>query len=124
MDIRKELRNALIEREELHKKIQSLSAQYLNSNPDRYIYVSDHALVRYLERVMDIELKGDTDTEKLRSAPFSPEHIRKFMMSKADEIEIVSKGKNFHETEECVLVCRALTIVTVMNKEGNKNDME
>jgi len=117
MDVRFELKTLLKERELLHNKIQKLSAKYVEEYDDRLIFVTDHAIVRYMERVLEMELVGETDQDKIKNSNIPPQNIRKLMLTYEDEKEIVLKGKNFHETEQCVLICQGLAVVTVIRKD-------
>jgi hypothetical protein len=118
MDTRKELKELLKKREELHTDIQRLSVKYVEEYKDgRLIYITDHAIVRYMERILGMQLEGNTDREKIEHSNIPPENIRKLMLSKDDETEIVLRGKNFHETDNCVLVCQTLAVVTVIKKQ-------
>ena len=113
MSVREELRQLHIDREENMKNIQKLTHAYLKEEGP-YIYISDHAIVRYMERVKGFQFIGQTDQEKIEELTMPPERIRKQILSTEEQKEILSKNIKFYKKGDFKYVINNLTLITII----------
>lgn len=83
-----------------------------------YIYFTDHAMVRYLERVENILLLGNTDQEKLHSYPGDLTAIRKEILPAERQKHILWNDiDNYRISDKVYLVIKGLAVVTVIKRK-------
>ncbi len=81
---------------------------------DRGIYISDHAIVRYLERVKGQEFDDSlTDENKLKDCGYIG-HIRDEMLSLDEDREILRNRKSFFFKDGYGYIIKELAVVTVL----------
>ena len=102
--------------EQLKKTQDELTKQYIDEYSN-YYYVSDHSLVRYIERVQNILLLGNTDEEKLLSYPGDLTHFRKTAMPKEIQLAMLEHKRGWHKHNNITYVTRNLTLVTIIKKK-------
>jgi len=114
-------------REQIHKldeKLEELKAErremvreYIKEE-ESYLYVSDHAIVRYLERECGVDLMGSTDQERLSNYNGSLEKVRKRVVSVEQQKQIMYQNiENFRISDDCYVVVKGLTVVTVIKRK-------
>ena len=119
----KELRDQIKEkmrlRDKLNEELQVLMNEYVKT-PGPYIYISEHAIVRFMERVKGFEFKAKEDTDKIKELPYPPEKIRAEIMSVDEQREAAIKRVRFWKKNGFVYVINALTLITVYRE--NKDE--
>ncbi len=85
-----------------------------------YIYISDHALVRYIERIENILLLGNTDKEKLASFNVDLGYYRRKVLSKEEQRRILKEDKGWFRKDNVTFIVKNLTLITVIKKGKNK----
>jgi len=110
------MRYAIVALQEALDHIKALReqkvAQYLSTDPD-IIYISDHAKVRYLERIEHIKLYGHNDKERLRSACANTKGLEERMLSIEERRMIVKEGLSEYTRGNARFVIKNLKAVTV-----------
>ena len=102
----------------LREERRDMVRQYIEEETN-YLYVTDHAIVRYLERVENILLTGDTDQDKLRNYTGCLELVRKDILSKEQQKQIMYQNiQNFRISKDCYVVVKGLTVVTVIKRKN------
>jgi hypothetical protein len=114
---RKELKELLIQKTELQKKIDSLIEEYITETQgDNLLFITDHAIVRYMERVKGYNFKSDNDKDKIKELSRSPESIRKEMLSYDDQLRIIRQKGERYNKGNVVYITKNLAVITVMIK--------
>ena len=119
MNIRQTLIDTLAKRDSLSKKITTLQQQYLNEYTD-YIYITDHAIIRYLERVMGIGThtfegsENERVTQYLKIANMSGQQVRDKILSHGEQRTIVQQGIKRYRKDDMIYVIANLSLVTVL----------
>jgi hypothetical protein len=117
------LKTLYAKKDELHQKIQSLTEDYIKELDGKCgIYITEHAMVRYLERVRNFTIvKGATDIETLyltckthdiHSLPM----LRKEILTDSECLEILRRQKSFYQVNrgfKYTLVIKELAVVTI-----------
>lgn len=73
----------------------------MGKNFEAPVTVSDHALVRYMERVMNLDL------DSIRQQILTPERVSAI---KAGAVEIIGG--------DCTLRCKNRTVITIVKEKG------
>ena len=110
--IRKQIAETYSQIEALKSLRESQLKDYI-STTSNYIYISDHALVRYLERVENILLLGNTDKEKLQSFP-NHQVYRQDIFSKDEQKTILKQDKGYFVRNGYTYILRNLTLITII----------
>lgn len=117
MRSRDKLKELYQAKEELTEAINSETEEYIfDLNGKHGIYITDHAIVRYLERV-----KGYTypphmsDESKLEVCQWTPQSIRKEMLTLEEDRIILTKQLNFFNRGDYGYVVKNMAIVTVVS---------
>ncbi len=112
----------LFAKESLQLRISTAKEKYIKACQDTpMIYVSDHAMVRYLERVLGVTLgdqedEGDKLHTYLRKQNLSVHALRKEMLSIAEMKHIVSNEISRYTKGDYIYIINKLAMVTVYNK--------
>lgn len=123
----------LIDKERAFKKVEEkmfqIRSDYIRSrNGDNCIFISDHAIVRFLERVMGRKLNhGSTDTETLQNYSkkykTSIRDVRDLILKQKEMRHIVLNGLDRYEKKVgfkgqgiMVVVIKNLTVTTIYMK--------
>ena len=117
MKIREHLKKLYREKHNIHGQIASKTSAYINAlEPDEHgIYITDHAIVRYLERVCGVVFPCDlSDEDKLKWYKVPPETVRKEMLTLEDDRTILNKQKGFYIKYDYAYIIKELTLVTVI----------
>ena len=117
MDTRKQLKELYAERAEVDSSIQAMTHNYLlDLKGARGIFITDHAIVRYLERVKGIVFNDIfEDTEKLKHKGFKPDIVREEMLSLDEDREILKKRSSFYNKGSYGYIVKELSIITVLD---------
>ena len=99
-----------------YKLTQSITEEYIRKlDGKRGIFISDHAMVRYMERVKNYTFDSSmTDTEKLSTLRIPPQRIRKEMLSLEEDRTILRGQKTLYNKGKYSYLIKELTIVTVL----------
>jgi len=118
---RKKLLSFLRTKERIQGHITQLKEEYLDACNGPLIYVSDHAIVRYLERVEKIKLQGTTDTNKifkyLREGAIDAKELRTKILTKPEMRHIVSNEISRYEKQGYIYIIKNLGLITIYKKE-------
>ena len=121
--IRKQIAETYSQIEALKSLRESQLKDYISTSSN-YIYISDHALVRYIERVENILLLGNTDREKLQSFPTHREY-RTDVLTKEEQKTILEQDKGYFVKNGYTYILRNLTLITIIKpkrkRHGNSN---
>ena len=100
----------------LRNHIQSATASYeAELDGRRGIYISDHAIRRYLERVKGFTLNDElTDEEYVRQIVIPPEVIRDEMLTIEEDRKILRGQRSIFHRGEYSYIVKELTIITVL----------
>lgn len=116
--IRTELIELYDTKDNITSSINAKTALYLAMLDDSQpcLYVSDHAIVRYLERVKGIELPTTelSDYDTLMSLNIDIESVRKEIVSIEQSREILRRQYRYFRLNGYSLIIKNLTIVTVI----------
>ena len=97
--------------------LKGLKGKYIDVYTDtvsgQLLYITDHAKVRYLERVKSISLTGDTDKEKLSNSGLDTYSLSKEIVSREEEEKILKGQLETWTRNDITLVIKRLAIVTV-----------
>ncbi len=104
--------------DQLKEQQNKLTEEYISSYSN-YYYVSDHALVRYIERVENILLLGNTDEEKLLSYPGDTMVFRKKAMPIEIQLAMLEHKRGWHKHNNLTYITRGLTLVTIIKAKNN-----
>lgn len=95
-----------------------IKTQYLNTHTN-YIFITDHAIIRYLERVEDVgtyALKGSEAqrvTQYIKLSGSSGTHLRNKILSQQEQHEIVLNDIHDYHKDGHIYVIRNLALVTI-----------
>jgi len=119
MIARDKLKEAIIVRDNSMETVSQLTTSYINAlGTNRGIYISDHAIVRYLERVKGVTFNNSlTDAAKLDNYWQAPEEIREEMLTLEEDRFILKKQLHFYRRPNTNYgyIIKNLTITTVLN---------
>jgi hypothetical protein len=119
-NIRKELKKHLQLKDEAKYKVQSLTDIYMNElgDNDFGIYITDHAIIRYLERVKGVfvpaELNNTSDIVKLKSLNIEPAEVREEMLTIKEDRSILLKQISRYNRGQYSYIIKELAVVTVI----------
>ncbi len=121
MKLRDDLKRMYRQVMELRKNIQIASGAYEKElDGRRGIYITDHAIRRYLERVKGFELNDElTDEEYIRQLVVPPEVIRDEMLTIEEDRKILRGQRSLFHRGEHIYIIKELAIVTVLHKIKN-----
>jgi len=103
-------------KELLRQSIQADTEQYIESlQGGRGLFISDHAIVRYLERVKGWTFRTETDKSKLNEYCGYLGKIREEMLTLDEDREILTSQKTTFRKGNCLYVIKELAIVTVLS---------
>jgi len=85
---------------------------YLRTAKD-ILHISEHAKVRYLERIEHLKLHGYLDKDRLASAQTNIDGLEDRMLSREDKEKIVRDGIKIYQKGKARFVIVNLTVVTV-----------
>ena len=116
MQTRNDLKEKYKQVEELRKEIQSITAAYEEElDGRRGVFISDHAIRRYLERVKGFETNDElTDEQYIRQLVVPPEVIRDEMLTMDEDRQILRGQRSIFHRGKYSYVVKQLTIVTVL----------
>ena len=116
MTIRDKLKYLYKHIDDIKSDISTITTDYINDlGGDKGIYISDHAIVRYLERIENYSFnKGFTDSEKLNSYPGYIKDIRDIMLTLEEDRKILLNQKPFFNRGKYSYIIKELTVVTVL----------
>ena len=92
-----------------HEHIQ----RYVEETSGQLLYITDHAKVRYLERVENLRLEGNTDQEKLLSAGANTIGLSRRIISRKEEEKALLSGVERFRKNGHILLIKRLAVVTV-----------
>ena len=119
MKLRKELKEMYELREHIDKKIQGATDAYIKElDGKRGIYISDHAIVRWLERIRKIDMIGESDQERLGNLQRNIGELRERMLTLAEDRKILLGRKRFFFKDNYTMIIKGLTVVTIMEKNS------
>ncbi len=98
---------------------QSCIDTYL-ATENNYIFISDHALVRYMERIENILLLGSTDAEKLLSYPGDLGYFRKKVLPKELQKKILKDDKGWYRQGQITYIVKNLTLITIIKQRTKR----
>ena len=115
---RDKLKELLKQKKELVEKIVEATRDYVRSTDSNLLYITDHAIARYLERVLKMNFPEDlSDEEKIYAGGIPPEQIRKEILSKEDELKILYGDLKYYNKGNIKLIADNLAILTVLYKD-------
>ena len=119
MKIRTELKTLFRQRAKLSDEITVATEEYIHACGDGpLLYITEHAIVRYLERVKKLVFNDKlSDLEKLKAGNIPPEKVRAEMLSQDEQIDIVRGMRHTHQVGEVRFIIENLTVVTVIIRE-------
>jgi len=113
--VRRALKEKYRLQEQTRREIQSLTEAYeVELHGSRGIFVSDHAIVRYLERVKGWTFKSDTDAERLGVYNGYIGKVRDEMLTLEEDRKILRSQLSFYTRGKYAYVIKELSIVTVI----------
>ena len=92
-------------REQLDNLIRDELADYIDEEPKALLYISDHAIDRFRERV----LNGDNETK--------PETIREMMLTYEEQKKILEWGIEKFDKPGYSLIIKGITVVTTISND-------
>jgi len=118
MQSRKELKELYLQKYLLESQIATATEEYLSQLGEaRGIFLTDHAIKRYLERVeghsFDPKL---SDTECLKVFGEAPEVVRERILTIAEDREILLKGKSIYHKKNLTFIIKNLAVVSCIVK--------
>ena len=119
MQIRTDLKELYNERSKIQQQMSKLTHKYIQECGDKpLLYITEHAIVRYLERVKGITFDESLqESEKLRTQNVAPETIRAEMLSHKQQLDIVTHMRTMFYMNGLVYVIKGLSVVTVLKDE-------
>ncbi len=121
MQERKKLLSFMRTKHNLQGHITMLKDEYLDACDGAPVYISDHAIVRYLERVKELRLHGTTDSNKvytyLRRTGRNPKELREEILSEKEQRHIVSNEVIMYDRQGFIYVVKNLALITIYPKE-------
>ena len=102
--------------------ITKLTQQYLDEYAD-YIYITDHAIIRYLERVLDLgthTLNGseeDKVNQYLKIAGMSGKSIRDTILTRGEQRTIMQQQISRYSKDGMIYIIKNLTLITIVPDE-------
>jgi len=116
---RADLKGLYAARENIDQDIQKFTDLYIEAlDGKRGIFISDHAIVRWLERIRKIDLIGETDTERLYNLKRDIKELRERMLTLEEDRTILKGRKRFFLKDNYTMVIRGLTVVTILEKNS------
>lgn len=101
---------------DLQNEIDMEVEKYIESTEGNLVYISDHALIRYMEREKGFKFKSNIQQEMIKELPYPPEKIRAEMLTRSDQEKIVRrKGERFRKND-LTFVVKSLTVITVLKE--------
>jgi len=120
---RKKISSLKVMRNKMHQKIKLLSEDYIKEfdESERLIDISDHAIVRYLQRKKNQELFGFNDTEKVanylsENETDYDELIEKILPRDKQE-NAIEIGATVYKYKDLKYVIKNFTVVTIMSHD-------
>ena len=115
---RDKLRTLLSSRESINRDIRRTIPKYLNTIPTNSmaLYITDHAIARYLERViLHPRCEGQTDEDYIFSYHIAPQAVREQIITPKDSRYIVKNDITLYRINSIYsVIIRNLNIVTVI----------
>ena len=117
MAVREDLKAAYSLRSSVDELITEYTKTYIDQlgDDERGLYITDHAMVRYLERVKGYILRGDTDEEKLSHYNSSLTKLRNEMLTVAEDRRILTMRKSANKIRDYIYIVKNLAVVTVIS---------
>ena len=105
---------------ELQKQLKKSADKYIKEK-GQLLYYSDHAIVRYIERVLNQTTIEGTDEEKvatyLAENKLKGDKLREGILTPLQKKVILLLQLKRYVTDEHIYVIRDLTVITILNKE-------
>lgn len=127
MDSRIQLRRLIHERKVLNNKIECAKKIYLDEyDGQSVLFISDHAIIRYIERVLGDKLThshlGDKDTiaKYVRSKGMSGQEFRESILTVDEQRLIIKSNITFFKKNDWVYVIRDYTLTTIIHRDKYK----
>jgi len=116
MILRTELKEKYNELYDMRTSIQCTTEAYIKElDGRRGIYISDHAIRRYLERVKGFTLNDElSDIDYIRQVVVPLEVIRDEMLTLVEDREILRGQKQMYKRGRYSYIIKELCIVTVL----------
>jgi len=114
--MRSKIKNLLSQKYDLQQQIDMEIERYINNTEGNLLYISDHALIRYMERQEQFVFTSKDDRDKIKELPISPEQIREQMLTREDQERIVRMRGDKYTKNGLSFICRYLTIITVLKE--------
>lgn len=118
--MREELIAAITAKKELIERLRSLKKAYIREHSS-YIYISDHAIVRYIERVKGDSLypfKGDNDAQTidnyLKYMNMYGGTLRNEILSENEQKRIVNEEMQVYKKDGFAYIIKNLSLVTII----------
>ncbi len=114
-------------RNRLHSRIKHLSEQYINDidSTDTLLDISDHAIVRFLERSknQEINLFGHNDTEKMinyiSDYDMDYDKLIEDILPRDEMEKAITMGATIYKYKDLKYVIKNFNVVTIMNLDEN-----
>ena len=109
------LKDSYTELKALHEKMNAQKVAYVKSldEGDPGLYITTHAIVRYIERIKGIPLMGKDDAEKAKNYLGKFSDLREEMLDEKEGHEIILNHRRFYPRKGYTLVVDGLTLLTV-----------
>ena len=121
MNSRTKLKAALQWKEKIEKEIDVLTDEYLEEfKGEHLIWISDHAIIRYIERVELFYVPESTISEKDRVAKWfsvmkiNPETFRNGILTLQEQEDIVRKRKTSYSKNGFRYLIKNLTLISII----------
>lgn len=127
MDSRRQLRELIHERKVLNNKIECVKKVYLDEYEGQSVlFISDHAIIRYIERVIGDELShshlGDKDTiaKYVYGKGMTGYEFRNQILTVEEQRLIIKSNITFFKKGEWVYIIRDYTLTTIIHRDKYK----
>lgn len=116
MEIRQKLKVLYRERGAISNEISDYTYRYLEElNDNKGIYITDHAIRRYLERVLNYSFSSDlSDIECIKEVRIPPEKLREDILSLEEDRIILNKRLGFYKKGDFGYIVRELSLITII----------
>ena len=125
MKERQKLLSYLRTRQLLQEQITKLKEEYLEACDTEPIYITDHSMVRYLERIKGLFLGSGSDLEKIkryiRHSDYTFKQLRDEILTEREMRHIVANEVKRYEKGDCIYIIKNLSLVTIYKKEEYEN---
>ena len=128
MDTRNQLKDAFNTRERLDAQIERLTDEYLEEfEGEHVVWITDHAIVRYIERILGMTVPESELGEKDRVAKWfskqgvCPETFRNGILTLDEQQEIIRKRKSSYVKSGFRYLIKNLALISIIPIKPKKD---